>query len=280
MTITEESVDVRPHRWRLLRAGHGPLALCLHGAGGSADSFGPLMEELSGSLTMVAPDLPGHGATRLGASDRSGLDHMAQDVSALMNALGSRPELTISHSAGAAIALAADASLSPRGHIVINAALNGFEGLAGWLFPALAKGLSATPFASEMLSRHLSQGKRLHALLKATGSDVTDDVMERYLSLVRNPEHVKGTLRMMASWNLQPLLSALPEIKTPVLLIAARGDGTVPISVSKQAEKTLLNARLEVHDGGHLLHEENPALVAKSVTDFMLELGVMKSQSD
>lgn len=270
--IFEEFIEARPHRWRVLRCGSGPLALCLHGAGGSADSFKPLMNELAERLTLVAPDLPGHGKTRLGSQGRSGLKEMADDICLLMNALKCSVDLSIGHSAGAAIALAAESRLSPRGHVLINAALSEFGGLAGWLFPTMAKGLSAAPFAADLLSNYLSKHDRLRGLLKATGSKITDEIYERYAHLAGDPEHIKGTLRMMASWQLQPVLRGLPTIETPILLIAGEEDGTVPISVSKQAEKTLRNARLIIHKGGHLLHEEGPTLVAHDILEFISRL--------
>lgn len=277
--IQEEIIDVRPHRWRQLRCGRGPLALCLHGAGGSADSFAPLMRELANHFTLIAPDLPGHCGTRLGTPGRSGLQDMSEDICALMEYQGLQVDVTVGHSAGAAIALSADDRLSPRGHVLINAALSEFGGLAGWVFPAMAKGLSVTPFAAEMLARHLGNRDRLLGLLAATGSTIDDDIEDRYAALAANPEHIKGTLRMMASWKLQPCLARLPHINAPVLLIGGKSDGTVPISVSKRAKETLPNAKLVIHPGGHLLHEEAPAIVAGDILEFVGSLSDTKTQS-
>lgn len=47
------------HRW-----GHGPrLVLALHGWGGSHRTFEPLLPWLPDDVTLIAPDLPGYGAT-------------------------------------------------------------------------------------------------------------------------------------------------------------------------------------------------------------------------
>lgn len=267
--IEELTIPAGPHRWRVLKSGRGPVALCLHGAGGSADSFRPLMSTLSSKLTMLAPDLPGHGGTRLGSNARSGLEPMAQDVAALLDKLEVAPEFTIGHSAGAAVSLELDQVLCPRGHVLINAALSEFEGLAGWVFPAMAKGLSLTPFAADFLARNLSRNEKLRGLLASTGSDVTEDILLRYQALARNRDHVDGTLKMMAAWDLKPLLARIKSIRTPTLLIAANKDGTVPVSVSKMAKETLYKAELILHDGGHLLHEERPQLVADDIARFI-----------
>lgn len=258
-----------PHRWRILKTGTGPAVLCLHGAGGSADSFRPLMDVLSSKLMLVAPDLPGHGKTRRASSSKVGLDVMANDVATLMREMKVKPELLIGHSAGAAIALELDQVLSPRGHVLVNAALSEFDGLAGWVFPAMAKGLSITPFAADFLSKGLSREDRLRDLLESTGSDITDDIFRRYQSLVRSRDHVDGTLKMMATWDLKPLLQKLNDIRTPTLLIAANRDGTVPISVSKKAKQSLKAAEFILHEGGHLLHEEQPQRVAEDISAFI-----------
>lgn len=268
----EVHLDVAPHRWRVLKSGSGPVALCLHGAGGSADSFRPLMEHLASDLTMIAPDLPGHDQTRLGTRLRSGLQEMAQDVGLLMRAMNVTPEWMIGHSAGAAIALAMDTDLSPRGHILINPALGSFEGIAGSVFPAMAKGLSMAPFAAELLSRTFSNEKKIRELVAATGTAPTVDIMERYRKLVQSPDHIRGTLRMMAAWDLTPLMDRLSEITTPVLLIAGDNDKTVPNSVSKQANTMLIRSNLVIRGGGHLIHEEAPGVVADDIQKFATDL--------
>lgn len=270
--VQELTLAAGTHRWRVLKTGKGPVALCLHGAGGSADSFLPLMRILSSDLTMVAPDLPGHGRTRLGSPARSGLAAMTDDIAALVEAMNIAPQLMIGHSAGAAIALNLDQRLSPRGYVLINAALSEFEGLAGWLFPVMAKGLSMTPFAADFLSRSLGRQSKLQGLLASTGSAVTDEILNRYSALARNRDHVDGTLKMMAAWDLKPLLKRLSEVRTPTLLIAAKNDGTVPLSVSKKAKQRLKSADLVIHVGGHLLHEENAQTVAEDIRAFLRAL--------
>lgn len=258
-----------PHRWRVLMSGTGPVALCLHGAGGSGDSFRPLMAQMDRDLTLIAPDLPGHGGTRLGAAFRSGLKEMAEDVQNLVAALDVRPTLIIGHSAGAAISLELDQLLSPRGHVLINAALGEFEGIAGWVFPMMAKALAATPFSADLMARRLSDARVLRRLLGSTGSDVTPAIFNRYANLAKSRDHIAGTLRMMAAWNLSDLLNRLDRIETPVCLIAGTGDRTVPDTVSKSAEKSLKDAQLWLHPGGHLLHEEAPDVVAADILTFL-----------
>ena len=75
---------------------------------------------------------------------------------------------------------------------------------------------------------------------------------------------------MMAQWQLDGLLTALPRQKLPVLLISSAGDRAVPASVSQAAAKALPNARwVNLPRFGHLLHEEAAEKVAPLIFDFL-----------
>ena len=78
-----------------------------------------------------------------------------------------------------------------------------------------------------------------------------------YLRLVRDPDHITGSLAMMAQWKLQDLLSRLPVLNFPIFLIASEGDRAVPPKVSVEAAARMSSARLSlVPRIGHLAHEE------------------------
>mgnify|MGYP001817083793 FL=1 len=274
--IRQQIIAAAPYRWRVLEAGQDrPIALCLHGAGASADSFAALFQPLSDRLHLIAPDLPGHGQTRLGGHNRSGLPQMAADIAALMRKMQVTPDLIIGHSAGAAIALALDPILRPRGHVLLYAALSTFDGMAGVLFPVIARGLAAAPFAADIAAATMSGEAKIRGLLTSTGAHPTDEMVTRYRALVRDPAHVKGALKMMAAWKLDDLRRALPDITTPVHLIAGREDGAVPADVSVEAARILPNASLAMMDGGHLLHEEDPDAIACGITDFLDQLDTL-----
>lgn len=266
-------VTVRPHVWHVQETGTGPLLLLLHGAGGSTHSFRDLIPRLAQDHRVVAIDLPGQGFTRMGTKLRCGLRPMAEDVAALMRAEDWVPTAIIGHSAGGALGLRLAQILEAAGQpapkvIGINAALAPFDGLAGWLFPVLAKALVLNPLVPRLFSLSSGNPARVRQLIEGTGSRLSDEGFACYTRLIADRGHVDATLRMMAGWNLDPLLADLPEIAAPVVLIAAEGDRAVPPVTSVRAAARLPDARvIHVAGLGHLAHEEDPARITAILRD-------------
>lgn len=247
-----------PHDWWVAELGpaDAPPVLMLHGLGASGQSYRRTAPGLADGFRLVIPDLPGQGCTRCGAVDRLPLEKIAADLWGLCDALGVAPQGIVGHSAGAALALQMALDRPVPRVVGLNAAVGAFEGPAGLLFPVLARGLAALPFVPRAVSGLLGSEARVRSLLDGTGSRVDDETVALYLRLVRDPDHVAGALGMMARWNLDPLLARLPALSSEVLLIAARGDRTVPPSVSQAVTPRLPRARLVLVEGGHLVHEE------------------------
>lgn len=263
-------VDSPPHRWHVQEAGEGPLVLLLHGAAGATHSWRDLLPILARDHHVVAPDLPGHGFTRLGTRQRSSLPRMADDVAALLAAGGWRPDLIVGHSAGAALGLDLAERVGARGVVGLNAALDGFDGHARWLFPLMAKLLALNPFAPMLFSR-MAGGERASAeLLRSTGSELDPLGQALYRRLFADRAHVDGTLAMMAGWDVAPLAERLPFLDLPVLFLTGARDATVPPRVSREAAARMRTAEVrEVPGYGHLLHEEAPEVVAEAIASFL-----------
>ncbi len=262
----------RPHRWHVQEAGQGDLLLLIHGAGGATQSWRGLFPILARTHRIVAVDLPGQGFTQLGARQRCGLDHMAEDLLSLARYEGWKPRAIIGHSAGSAIALRmAELGAVPGGQIVgINAALANFRGVAGWLFPMLAKTLALSPFTAGLFAAATTE-TTVRNLIKGTGSNIDAAGIGFYLRLASDRDHVDGTLAMMAQWRLDGLLRRLPSIRNRTTLIVTDGDLAVPPATSAEAAKLLPNAQvIHIPRSGHLVHEED----AQGVADLILaELG-------
>jgi magnesium chelatase accessory protein len=197
---------------------------------------------------------------------------MADDLAALTAAQGWRPAAIIGHSAGGALAfrLAELLPNPPAALVGINAALGPFEGLAGWLFPKLARALAMSPLIAHVLARMSATRARVERLIAATGSKLDNEGVELYRHLLGQAEHIDGTLSMMAAWDLEPLLARLGQTTPPVLLIAAEHDLTVPPAVSRRAAARIPRVEyVEIPRYGHLLHEEAAGRVGSVILPFL-----------
>lgn len=262
MSDVSRKVLCRPHRWHVQEAGEGNTILLLHGAGGATQSWRGIFPNLATTNHVIAIDLPGQGFTEMGARGRCGLTYMAEDVAALLIQENWAPACIVGHSAGAAIAL----QLALRGHtrhvIGINAALSNFRGVAGWLFPMMAKALAINPLSAKLFSTAATR-KSVRSLIRGTGSTLDEIGESHYFSLVRDVNHVDATLAMMAQWSLDGLVAQFPKIDAKVDLIVADGDKAVPTSSSIDAARQIKNANVHrVGHLGHLAHEEDPDQIA------------------
>ncbi|MEQ6250741.1 alpha/beta fold hydrolase BchO [Sulfitobacter sp. HNIBRBA3233] len=258
----------KPHYWHIQEMGDGPLLLLLHGAGGASQSFRHLMPLLAEAYRVVTIDLPGQGFTRLGAQARCGLRPMAEDIAKLCAQQGWHPMAVIGHSAGGAVALELLNHLPPPAPriIGINAALAGFSGLAGVLFPVMAKGLAMVPGVAAFFTASNANPKSVQRLLSGTGSDIPLEDQRFYRRLVGDTGHVNATLQMMAQWDLAPLLRDLPTSGAEGLLITGSRDRAVPPRTSAEiAAKVPGLSHLDLPDLGHLAHEEAPETVAEAI---------------
>ncbi len=265
------SVAAPPHRWHVQDVGTGPTVLMIHGAGASTHSWRNVVTALEGTRR-VAVDLPGQGFTRIGDRNRLGLAATAADLADLLRQEEITPDLIVGHSAGAAVALrlALDLDTAPGAVIGVNAALARFPGPAAIVFPAMARAMAFNPLSGTVISRLIGSRPGVRGFVEGTGSRIDAAGLELYRRLVSRPDHVDGTLAMMAQWDLGELLPELDRISKPVLLLTGGRDRSVPERTSIDAARRIPGARhMSRPDLGHLLHEEDPAWAADRIREML-----------
>lgn len=100
--LTHHNADANGTRIHYVRAGSGPLVLLLHGWPQSWRCWRGVIPALAERFTVVAPDLPGFGDSgkRAAGYDKRG---MAEDLRALVQALGLGRVSLVGHDVGAVV---------------------------------------------------------------------------------------------------------------------------------------------------------------------------------
>ncbi|MEM9782862.1 MAG: alpha/beta fold hydrolase BchO [Pseudomonadota bacterium] len=248
-----------------------PDILLLHGLGGASHSWRDVAPVLARHARVIVPDLPAHGFSTRPPSRSLTLPGQARLIRALLRALDARPVVAVAHSAGAPILarMALEGWPGLGAIVAFNGAFMPFPGMAGQLFPALARGLSLNPvvprfFALGAIMDPASVGR----LISGTGSRIDPRGLELYRRLVSCPGHVSGAIGMMAAWQLEPLLGTLSGLATPIVLASASGDRAVPPGDAEQVAARIPDARVVPLGGlGHLAHEEAPDRAAALVLE-------------
>jgi magnesium chelatase accessory protein len=266
-----EFVEAGGFRWHVQRMGKGAPIVLVHGTGAASHSWRGLMPLLAQHYTVIAPDLPGHGFTQSPLAHRLSLPGMAADLGALLRMLKIEPQIVVGHSAGAAILarMCLDGKIDPKLLVSLNGAFLPYGGQAANFFSPLAKMLVLNPFVPRIFAWQASAPGAVERLLGNTGSGIDPAGVALYGKLVRSPAHVAAALRMMANWDLEPLLKALPALKPQLVLVAAENDRAIAPAQAQRVREIVPGAVIERIPGlGHLAHEENPPLVAALVSRY------------
>ncbi len=269
---------VGPLTWHVQVGGAdtAPVMLLLHGTGASTHSWRGVWPYLVRHFRVVAPDLPGHGFTSVPGGHRLSLPAMARDLAGLLDAIGSEPALAVGHSAGAAVLarMCIDRMIAPAGLVSLNGAFMPLAGPAGQVFAPLARLLVGLPVLPQLFAWRAGDPRVVERLLAGTGSRLDAAGVGYYARLVREPGHAAGALRMMANWDLVPVVRDLPRLATPLLLVAADNDRAIPPRDADRVAALVPHARVIHWAGlGHLAHEEAPERAAAAVEAFARSVG-------
>lgn len=269
-------------RWHVQVMGQGPVVLLLHGTAAASHSWRDVAPRLSDRFTLVIPDLPGHGFTDNPRHSQLSLPGMSRAVRALCTELDLAPQMIVGHSAGAAIAvhMALSQPLGLRGLVSFNGALLPFKGVAGHLFPVMAKLLAFNPLVPYLAAVRARDLAAVRKQIRGTGSDIDDRGLELYHRLAQRKDHLASTLSMMANWDLEPLGRRLPKLDLPVMLVAGDKDRAVPPGDADQLAEKLPNAQVVRQPGlGHLSHEEAPDEAAALIEEQAALCGLIETRA-
>src|SRR5271166_4198541 len=248
-----------------VEAGSGPVLLLIHGMAGSIGNWQEVIEPLARHHTVVAPDLPGHGASAPGAGDYS-LGALAAGLRDLLVLLGHERATLVGHSLGGGIAMQF-AYQFPE--ITERLVLVSSGGLGPEVSPVLRA--AALPGADLFIAATATAGRSAGATLArglgAAGLRPIADVAEvarGYASLADPGRRAVflATLHSVISTRGQRVHVGdwlyLAE-GLPVLIMWGARDPIIPVHHGEHAHEAIPGSRLEIFDGvGHSPQLEAP----------------------
>lgn len=238
--------------WQGSESAGQPLVL-LHGAGGTYLFWPPQVRRLTG-LTVLAPDLPGHGKS--GAGGRRTIAAYAESILKWLDRMGISRAYLGGHSMGSAIALQLALSVPQRiaGLILIGA------GARLKVHPDILQMAASEDTFMDAVARVVSQAfaEQTPTRLKALG--------EKRMALTSR-DILYGDFLACNDFD---VMGRLVEIRQPTLVICGAQDRLTPVRYARYLADQLPDARLQVvEESGHMVMLEKPFLVARLIQEFL-----------
>ena len=268
-----------PTRTRVVRVGHGPATVLLHGATLASAAWAPLLPHLQGR-TLYLVDLPGCGLAD--PFDYEGVDlsaHQTAFVGSVLDALGLQEAALVGASMGGWFALRF-AIERPERVVAVALVTAPAIALPGAVVPVpmavtstrLGRRLSAvTPPPSARMTR------RLLATIGGDGSvagvpDAMFDALGAAMALGTDSSTSLDLFRWRTPHpHLQVGDSELSGCRPPVLFVWGEDDKVQSPDAGQRAAGLLPKGRIEVLPGGHGLWFDQPHRCGQLLTEFLRE---------
>jgi pimeloyl-ACP methyl ester carboxylesterase len=240
IVISEQPWFYHEHR---AEAERPPLFL-IHGAGGRHDHWPPQVRRIEG-ITVIAPDLPGHGRSA-GAGRQSILDY-ANDIVSLMDALEIPQAIVGGHSMGGAIAQML--------------ALTAPERVAGLVLVGTGARLRVAPQILEGIRKDFEQTVEV-ILEYAYSPAISPDLLKLGRRILQ--ETPVGVLHGdYLACDRFDIMERLDQIHVNALVICGDADLLTPPKYAEYLREHLPDAEMAlVPGGGHMVPVEQPEVVA------------------
>ncbi len=260
------------------QAGSGPVLLLIHGMAGTYENWQEVIEPLARHHTVLAPDLPGHGASAPGGGDYS-LGALAAGLRDLLLALGHDRATLVGHSLGGGIAMQF-AYQFPE--ITERLVLVSSGGLGREVSPIMRAAAlpGADLFIAVTAGPGRAAGSALARGLAAVGLRPNADIAEvaRGYASLTDPDRRSAflaTLRAVVGTGGQRVHAGdrlyLAE-GMPVLIIWGQHDPMIPAHHGEHAHQAIPGSRLEIFNGvGHLPQIEAPGRFVAVLERFLAE---------
>lgn len=253
-----------------IRKGQGPPVVLLHGIPSSSYLWRDLIDPLSATFDVLAPDLLGYGDSDKRLDADLSIAAQARYVVAFMETLGVHQAAVIGHDIGGGVAqlMAVDEPQRVARLVLIDSAVDN-----NWPVPVIAR-LKEPAWDQIMTNIDMRKGLR-EGLEKGmvTAGRVTDEVVDEWTRPFQDLGGRRAYLRAARALNNRDLMSRskhVEEIDTPTLILWGANDAFLEPRWAEVLQRKLRNSTIEIVDpGGHFLPLDRPDAVLEAITRFL-----------
>ena len=278
LELRREETRLHGHRVSYLTAGEGPVLLLVHGIASDSEAWRASLPLLARRARVIAPDLPGHGASGKAPGDYS-LGSLASSLRDLLVKLGHERATLVGHSLGGGVAMQFAYMFPERTDRLV---LVSSGGLGRTVNPLLR---AATLPGSELviaatIGPLTALGRAGVASLRRLGLRVMPDLGEvgRGFATLADREGRAAfldTLRSVVNFSGQRV-DARDRLYLaagmPTLLLWGERDPIIPTAHGHRARERMPGSRLVTFaDSGHFPQIDDPHRLAATVLEFLEE---------
>lgn len=260
-------IEVNGTALRYEMAGAGPSVLVLvHEMGGTLDSWDHVLPALSANRRVLRFDTRGAGQSEKLAAP-VGMETMADDIAALLDALGVAQKVAI---AGCAVG----------GGIAMTFALRHAARTAALIAMGPATGVAPERRAATLARAEDTERRGMAAVVEESFAnsyppEVRHDA-EHYRQfrarwIANDPRSYAAIYCMLVATDLAPEYG---KIACPTLLLAGTHDRLRPPALVEPIAQAIPGARFQALETGHFMAVQTPALVAGAIEGFLAPLGL------
>ncbi|MEO1476612.1 MAG: alpha/beta hydrolase, partial [Pseudomonadota bacterium] len=249
-----------------------PVLVLVHGFSASLHTWEPWVQRLEDDFRVISLDLPGHGLTRTPDINKMHPGHFADVVAEVTDSLGLETFTLVGHSMGGATSWQFALKYPERLDSLVLVAASGWRQDGGDANQPLVFRLLRNPVARAIL-RDLDTSRLVEDALANSFVDqsfVTDEAIDRYVSLSRAPGHRDGIIALTTGRadRLEATAERLEPLgQIPTLILQGDADNLVAASNAHLFADAIEGAELKIYPNvGHVPQEE---VADQSVADFL-----------
>jgi pimeloyl-ACP methyl ester carboxylesterase len=272
-----DEIELHGHRVAYRCAGSGPAIVLVHGITSTSATWAQVMPYLATRLTVIAPDLIGHGESAKPRGDYS-LGAYASGVRDLMVTLGYESATFVGHSLGGGVVMQLAYQFPERCERLVLVDSGGLGREVNLLLRAATLPLSEVVLPLLASTRLLDAGRSVGRLFGRLGIRAGTDMAElaRGHASLENPEARAAfvhTLRTIVD-PLGQRVSATDRLylaeNIPFMLVWGGRDSIIPVEHGLSAHELVPSSRLELFEGaGHFPHLDEPRRFVEVLLDFI-----------